>query len=80
MYSTYRGEYILGEDTLTIGDREGRPGVTINHSFGFHIYFSTEQDFFTRELPFDLKFEKDAAGLVTNIYFNNGREQRAKRL
>lgn|GEM_PF-5545956 len=44
-------------------------------------YFSSEQDFFSPDLPFALKFEKDADGKVKDIYFKNqGGEGRANKL
>ena len=55
--------------------------LDVSNGEQYHIYFSSEQDFFSPELPFDLKFEKDADGKVADIYFKyNGREMRAKRL
>lgn len=79
MMKPYLGDYYLHDDTLTISMSTGRPRLIINHSFGYDLYFSTPQDFFARELNFDLKFEKDAKGNVTDIYFKTGKEQRAMR-
>ncbi|HNP20904.1 MAG TPA: serine hydrolase domain-containing protein [Panacibacter sp.] len=79
MMKPYLGDYYLHDDTLTISMSTGRPRLVINHSFGYDLYFATAEDFFARELNFDLKFEKDAKGQVTDIYFKTGREQRAKR-
>src|SRR6478752_5325690 len=81
MINAYAGNYALDKDTVNISMSGGRPELIVNNSEHYPIYFSTEQDFFSTELPFDLKFEKDADGKVTNIYFkSNGREMRAKRL
>ncbi len=81
LLNTYAGDYVLDKDTVTISSTNGRNFLSVNHSEKYPIYFSSEQDFFSTELPFALKFEKDAEGKVTNIYFkNNGGEHRAKRL
>jgi CubicO group peptidase (beta-lactamase class C family) len=80
MVNAYTGKYVLLKDTVTISFNE-KPMLTVSNGENYHIYFSTEQDFFSPELPFDLRFEKDANGKVTNIYFkNNGGEFRAKRM
>ena len=81
MINAYTGNYVLDKDTVNFSMAGSRPELVVNHAEHYPIYFSTEQDFFSTELPFDLKFEKDADGKVTNIYFkSNGREMRAKRL
>ena len=80
MMKAYAGNYVLFNDTVNISFN-GKAMLAVSNGEHYHIYFSSEQDFFSPELPFDLKFEKDADGKVTDIYFkNNGREMRAKRL
>ena len=80
MITAYTGKYVLFKDTVTI-NFSGRPMLSVSNGENYSIYFSTEQDFFSPELSFALKFEKDANGKVTDIYFkNNGGEFRAKRL
>ena len=55
--------------------------LVVNNVQYYPIYFFTEHDFFSPDLPFDLKFEKDANGKITGIYFkNDGGEMRAKRI
>lgn len=76
----YLGDYLLGNDTLTVNIAGGRPKIHYNHDEGYTIYFASPHDFFARELDFDLKFEQDASGKVTGIYFkNSGGEFRAKK-
>lgn len=76
----YLGDYLLGNDTLTVRLTGGRPTIHYNHDNGYAIYFTTPQDFFARELDFDLRFEQDATGKVAGIYFkNSGGEFRAKK-
>jgi hypothetical protein len=81
MLNAYSGKYVLDKDTVTISEDEGKTFLHVSNGENYRIYFSSEQDFFSPELPFDLKFEKDSNGKVTDIYFKNrGREMRAMRL
>ncbi|MEO7960031.1 MAG: hypothetical protein ABIR19_00705, partial [Ginsengibacter sp.] len=81
MLDKYIGKYVLDKDTVTINSDNGKTFLQVSNGENYRIYFSSEQDFFSPELPFDLKFEKDSSGKVTNIYFkNDGGEHRAKRL
>ena len=69
------------KDTITIAEESGKIMLYVSNGENYRIYFTTEQDFFSPEVPFDLKFEKNANGRVTDIYFkNNGRAFRANRL
>ena len=79
--NSYEGNYTLDKDTVAFSMASGKPMLIVNKQEFYHLYFSTEQDFFSPDLPFDLKFEKDADGKVTGIYFKNGGgEHRAKRI
>jgi len=79
--NTYTGNYMLNKDTVAISTAGGKPMLIVNNQEYYPILFLTEQDFFSPDLPFDLKFEKDADGKVTGIYFKNNRgAQTAKRL
>jgi CubicO group peptidase (beta-lactamase class C family) len=80
MLGAYIGKYVLDKDTVTITSDNGKAMLHVSNGEVYRIYFSTEQDFFSPELPFDLKFEKDSSGKVTDIYFKNrGGEYRAMR-
>ena len=77
----YTGKYVLDKDTVTITSDNGKTLLHVSNGESYRIYFSTEEDFFSPELPFDLKFEKDNSRKVTDIYFKNGGgEHRAMRL
>jgi len=81
MIDACSGKYILEKDTVTISQNEGKIFLHVSNGENYRIYFYTEQDFFSPELPFDLKFEKDSNGKVTDIYFKNRRSEfRAMRL
>jgi CubicO group peptidase (beta-lactamase class C family) len=80
MINAYSGKYVLDKDTIEI--RFDKKSMLIVNKDEFHtIYFSTEEDFFSPNLPFDLKFEKDADGKTKGIYFKTrGKEFRANKL
>lgn len=81
MLNAYSGKYLLDKDTITISSDNGRTILHVSNGEFFRVYFSSEQNFFSPELPFDLKFEKDNSGKVTDIYFKNGGgEHRAMRI
>jgi CubicO group peptidase (beta-lactamase class C family) len=81
MIDACSGKYVLNKDTVTISQDSGKIFLHVSNGENYRIYFYTEQDFFSPELPFDLKFEKDSTGKVTDIYFKNRRtEFRAMRL
>ena len=81
MLDAYSGKYILDKDTVTISEDNGKTFLHVSNGENYRIYFYTEQDFFAPDLSFDLKFEKDSNGKVTDIYFKNRRtEFRAMRL
>ena len=80
MSDAYTGRYVLGKDTVNISF-DKKPMLIVNNKEFYPIYFSSEQDFFAPDLPFDLRFEKNAAGKVKDIYFkNHGMEFRANKL
>lgn len=80
MVNTYAGRYVLFKDTVNISF-DKKPMLIVNNEEFYPIYFSSEQDFFSPDLPFDLKFEKDTDGKVKDIYFKNqGGEFRANKL
>ena len=80
LLNAYAGKYVLDKDTVTI-NTSGKAMLVVNNVQHYPIYFFTEYDFFSPDLPFDLKFEKEANGKITGIYFkNDGGEMRAKRI
>ncbi len=81
MLDAYTGKYVLNKDTVTIVTENGKVILHVSNGEVYRVYFSNEEDFFSPEIPFDLKFEKDSTGKVTDIYFKNqGGEFRAMRL
>jgi len=80
MVNAYTGRYVLDKDTMNIRF-DKKPMLIVNNQEFYPIYFSTEEDFFSPDLPFNLRFEKDAGGKVKDIYFKNrGKEFWANRL
>jgi hypothetical protein len=80
MVNAYAGRYVLDKDTLNVSF-DKKPMLIVNNQEVYSIYFSREEDFFSPDLPFELRFEKDDKGIVKAIYFKNrGREFRANKL
>jgi len=78
---SYAGDYLLEGDTLTISRKANAHFLTVNRSEVSQIYFSAPAVFFSKDLPLEFTFTKDAAGKVTGIYFKEGdKEMRAKKL
>jgi CubicO group peptidase (beta-lactamase class C family) len=81
MLNSYTGKYVLNKDTVTVASDNGKVFLHVSNGEVYRVYFSTEEAFFSPELPFDLRFEKDSSGKVTDVYFKNeGGEHRAVRL
>ena len=81
MLNAYVGKYVLNKDTVTISSENGKTMLRVSNGEVYRIYFSSEQDFFSPELPFDFKFEKDSNGKVVDINLNNhGRDFKAIRV
>jgi CubicO group peptidase (beta-lactamase class C family) len=81
LLDAYEGNYFLNGDTINISRKESQVLLTVNHIQTFNIYFSSPEDFFTKDIPLEFRFEKDAAGKVKDFYFKQGsQEMRAKRL
>jgi CubicO group peptidase (beta-lactamase class C family) len=80
MVNAYAGKYVLLKDTVQV-IFTSVPTLIVNDNQFYRIYFTSAEDFFSPDLPFDLKFEKDAEGKVKDIYFkNHDREFKATRL
>ena len=81
LLDAYAGNYFLDGDTINISRKGNEILLTINRVQEFKLYFSSPEDFFTKDIPLEFRFEKDAAGKVKDFYFKQGiREMRAKRL
>ena len=81
LLDAYAGNYFLNGDSINISRHGSEVLLTVNHVQIFPIYFTSPEDFFTRDINLELKFERDAAGKVKDFYFKQGtQEMRAKRL
>src|SRR5262249_43083053 len=81
LLDAYTGNYFLDGDSINISRQGNEVLLTVNRAQTFKIYFTSTEDFFTRDINLELKFEKDAAGKVKDFYFKQGKqEMRAKRL
>ena len=81
LLDAYVGNYFLDGDSINISRQGSEVLLTVNHIQTSRIYFSSPEDFFTRDINLEFKFERDAAGKVKGFYFKQGaQEVRAKRL
>jgi CubicO group peptidase (beta-lactamase class C family) len=81
MLDAYSGKYVLNKDTVTMSSDNDKMILRVSNGEVYQVYFSDEENFFSPELPFDLKLEKNSSGKVIDIYFKNqGSEFRAIRL
>jgi CubicO group peptidase (beta-lactamase class C family) len=81
LLDAYAGNYFLDGDTINISRKGNEVLLTVNRMQTFTIYFSSPEDFFTKDISLELRFEKDAEGKVKDFYFKQGdKENRAKRL
>jgi CubicO group peptidase (beta-lactamase class C family) len=81
LFNGYAGNYVLNKDTISISRKSNEFFLIINRSQTFRIYFSSDTEFFSKQLNLELKFEKDEQGRVKDFYFKDGNQElRAKRL
>ncbi len=81
LIKAYEGNYFLNRDTINISKKGNEVLLIINRSEIFNIYFSSADEFFSKEIPLEFKFEKDKDGKVQDFYFKQGEQElRAKRL
>ena len=80
-FDAYAGNYFLDGDTINISRNENEFLLTVNHQQTFRIYFSSADEFFSKEISLEFKFEKDEQGKVKDFYFKQGgHELRAVKL
>jgi len=78
LFNTYAGNYALEGDTINISKNEDGFFLTVNRREIFRMYFSDANEFFSRDISLEFKFEKDEQGKTKDFYFKQGdRELRA---
>ena len=81
LFNAYSGNYVLEGDTINIGKNENEFLLIVNHQQTFKIYFSSADEFFSKEISVEFKFEKDEQGKIKDFYFKQGsNEARAMKL
>ena len=81
LLNAYTGNYILDRDSITINRKGNRMILTVNNSENFEMFFSADQEFFTKEMPLEFTIEKEPSGIIKSFYFKEGsREMRARKL
>ncbi|HET9824651.1 MAG TPA: serine hydrolase [Chitinophagaceae bacterium] len=81
LLDAYVGNYFFDGDSITIRRQGSDMILTVGRVQQFKIYFTSPEDFFTKDMSLEFKFEKDAAGKVKDFYFKQGpQEMHVKRL
>jgi CubicO group peptidase (beta-lactamase class C family) len=81
LFAAYAGNYVLDKDTISISRKGNEYFLIINNRRTFDIHFSSDIEFFSKQLTLEFKFEKDEQGKVKDFYFKDGNQElRAKRL
>ena len=81
LLDAYTGNYILERDSITIIRKGNRMILTVNNSESFQLFFSADQEFFTKEMPLEFTIDKEPSGIIKGFYFKEGsREMRARKL
>src|SRR6266498_4285032 len=59
LMNAYEGNYILNRDTINISKKGDEVVLAVNRNETHTIYFSSPEEFFSKEIPLEFKFEKD---------------------
>ena len=81
LFASYAGKYFFNGDTIKLY-REGNVDyISFTPTEKYKLYFTAADEFFSKEISADLKFEKDKAGKIIGFYFmDHGKKQLLKRL
>lgn len=81
LFANYTGMYTIDGDTLSLVRQGNTDYVIFAPTEKYKIYFTADDEFFSKEMPIDLKFEKNGAGKITGFYFiNEGQKQLVKKI
>ncbi len=81
VFAKYIGTYFIGRDTMKIFREGNADYMSFAPEEKYKLYFTSADEFFSREIPLDLKFEKDETGKITGFYFtDDGKKQVVKKL
>jgi CubicO group peptidase (beta-lactamase class C family) len=81
LFALYAGKYLWNRDTMTISRQGNADYISFTPIEKYRIYFTSVDEFFSKEISLDLKFEKNETGKVTGFYFiDNGKKQVMKKL
>jgi CubicO group peptidase (beta-lactamase class C family) len=81
LLALYTGKYLFNGDTMKL-IREGNTAyIVFAPTEKYKLYFTSADEFFSKEISVDLKFEKNEAGKIIGFYFmNNGKKRVIKKL
>lgn len=81
LFAIYAGKYLFNGDTMTLSRQGSVDYLSFTPTEKYKVYFTAPDEFFNKEFPLDLKFEKDKAGKVIGFYFiEDGQKMMLKKL
>ena len=81
LFALYAGKYLFNGDTMTLVRQGNTDYISFTPTEKYKIYFTAPDEFFSKEINVDLKFEKDKAGKIIGFYFmENNKKILLKRL
>ena len=81
LFALYSGKYLFNGDTMTLLRQGNTDYISFTPIEKYKIYFTAPDEFFSKEINVDLKFEKNEAGKIIGFYFmDNGRKMMIKKL
>jgi CubicO group peptidase (beta-lactamase class C family) len=81
LFASYAGKYLFNGDTITLSRQGNVDYLSFTPTEKYKLYFTAPDEFFNKEFPLDLKFEKDKAGKVVGFYFmEDGKKMLLKKL
>jgi hypothetical protein len=81
LFALYAGKYLWNGDTMSLARQANTDYIVFTPTEKYKIYFTAPDEFFSKEISVDLKFEKNEAGKIIGFYFmNDGKKMMLKKL
>jgi CubicO group peptidase (beta-lactamase class C family) len=81
LFALYTGKYLFNGDTMKLYRQGSTDYISFTPTEKYKIYFTAPDEFFSKEINVDLKFEKDKSGKIIGFYFmQDGQKMMLKKL
>jgi hypothetical protein len=81
IFSNYAGTYTINKDTMSLVRQGNTDYLVFASNEKYRVYFTADDEFFSKEISVDLKFEKNASGKIVGFYYIwEGKKELIKRL